>query len=114
LTGRIRSEEQLDAGDFRRNNPRFVKGNFERNLRSVAEVEEVAKEVGATPAQIALAWLLARGNDIVPIPGTKRITRLEENAGAADIKLTEAQLDALNRIPRPAGDRYADMSRVNR
>jgi aryl-alcohol dehydrogenase-like predicted oxidoreductase len=114
LTGRIRSEEQLDAGDFRRNNPRFVKGNFERNLRSVAEVEAVAKEVGATPAQIALAWLLARGNDIVPIPGTKRITRLEENASAADIKLTEVQLDALNRIPRPAGDRYADMSRVNR
>lgn len=114
LTGQIRSAEQLDESDFRRKSPRFVEGNFEKNLRIVAEMEAVAKEVGATPAQIALAWLLAQGKDIVPIPGTKRINRLEENARAADIKLTTAQHDALNKIPRPVGDRYADMTRVNR
>jgi aryl-alcohol dehydrogenase-like predicted oxidoreductase len=114
LTGQIRSAEQLDASDFRRKSPRFFESNFEKNLRIVAEVEAVAKQVGATPAQIALAWLLDQGDDIVPIPGTKRTARLEENARAADIQLTRAQLDALNRLPRPAGDRYADMTRVNR
>ena|SRR5881396_3513361 len=114
LTGQIRSTDQLDAGDSRRTNPRFVEGNFQKNLRIVAEVDAIAKEIGATPAQIALAWLLAQGDDIVPIPGTKRVTHLEENIGAAAIKLTREQLDALSRIPPPVGDRYADMTRVNR
>jgi aryl-alcohol dehydrogenase-like predicted oxidoreductase len=114
LTGQIRSAEQLDASDFRRKSPRFFESNFEKNFRIVGEVETVAKQVGATPAQIALAWLLAQGDDIVPIPGTKRTARLEENARAAGIQLTRAQLDALNRLPRPVGDRYADMTRVNR
>jgi len=114
LTGHIRSADQLDASDFRRKSPRFFESNFEKNLRIVAEVETVAKQAGATTAQIALAWLLAQGDDIVPIPGTKRTARLEENARAAGIHLTRAQLDALNRLPRPMGDRYADMTRVNR
>jgi aryl-alcohol dehydrogenase-like predicted oxidoreductase len=114
LTGQIRTAEQLDASDFRRKSPRFFESNFEKNLRIVTEMEAIAKQVGATPAQIALAWLLAQGDDIVPIPGTKRTARLEENARAAGIQLTRAQLDALNRLPRPVGDRYADMTRVNR
>jgi aryl-alcohol dehydrogenase-like predicted oxidoreductase len=77
LTGQIRSLDQLDAGDFRRNNPRFAQANLDQNLRIVAEVEAVAAEVGATAAQVALAWLLAQGDDIVPIPGTRRVARLE-------------------------------------
>jgi aryl-alcohol dehydrogenase-like predicted oxidoreductase len=77
-------------------------------------VEAVAKEVGATPAQVALAWLLAQGDDIVPIPGTKRVARLEENAAAAAIVLTADQLARLSAIQPPVGDRYADMSRIGR
>jgi aryl-alcohol dehydrogenase-like predicted oxidoreductase len=114
LTGQIRSVDQLDAGDFRRNNPRFADQNFEQNLRIVEEVEAVAKEAGATPAQVALAWLLAQGHDVVPIPGTKRVARLEENAASVDVDLTTGQLDRLGAITRPAGDRYADMTPVNR
>jgi aryl-alcohol dehydrogenase-like predicted oxidoreductase len=114
LTGQIRSMSQLGADDFRANNPRFAKGNFEQNLRIVDAVEAVAKEVGATPAQVALAWLLAQGEDIVPIPGTKRVSRLEENAAAAEVKLSADQLARLGTVQPPVGDRYADMSRIGR
>ena len=114
LTGQIRSMDQFGADDFRANNPRFTKGNFEQNLRIVDGVEEIAREVGATPAQVALAWVLAQGDDIVPIPGTKRVSRVEENAGAAAIKLADDQLARLSALQPPVGDRYADMSRVNR
>jgi aryl-alcohol dehydrogenase-like predicted oxidoreductase len=91
-----------------------VEGNFERNLRIVDQVEAVAEEVGATPAQVALAWLLAQGDDIAPIPGTKRVSRLEENAAADEVELTADQLARLAAIPQPVGDRYADMTPINR
>jgi aryl-alcohol dehydrogenase-like predicted oxidoreductase len=106
--------DQFGSDDFRANNPRFAKGNLEQNLRIVDSVEAVAKEVGATPAQVALAWLLAQGDDIVPIPGTKRVARLEENAAAVAIKLTPDQVARLSAIQAPVGDRYADMSRIGR
>jgi aryl-alcohol dehydrogenase-like predicted oxidoreductase len=114
LTGRIRSTDQFDERDFRRTNPRFVGSNFDANLRIVDEVEAVAAELDATPAQVALAWLLAQGDDIAPIPGTKRVARLEENAAADGLRLSDAQLARLAALPAPAGDRYADMSPVNR
>jgi aryl-alcohol dehydrogenase-like predicted oxidoreductase len=114
LTGQIRSVDQLSADDFRTNNPRFANGNFEQNLRAVHAVEVVATEVGATPAQVALAWLLAQGNDVVPIPGTKHVARLDENAASTGITLTAEQLELLGAIQAPVGDRYADMSRINR
>ena len=114
LTGRLRSRDQLDTNDFRTDNPRFTEGNFEHNLRIVDEVEAVAKEAGATPAQVALAWLLAQGDDIAAIPGTKRVARLEENAAADDLELTADQLARLAAIEPPVGDRYADMTTVNR
>jgi aryl-alcohol dehydrogenase-like predicted oxidoreductase len=114
LTGAIRSRDALEPGDFRRDNPRFEGENFDENLRIVEAVESVAAEVGATPAQVALAWLLARGDDIAPIPGTKRVSRLEENVGADGIALSPAQLAALDAVPSPSGDRYADMSPLNR
>ena len=112
LTGQITSVDQLDEGDFRRSNPRFEK--LDENLRIVEEVQAVADEVGATAAQVAIAWVLAQGDDIVPIPGTKRVARIEENAGAAGVELSEEQLGRLTAIRPPAGDRYADMSTVNR
>ncbi|MDX3855304.1 aldo/keto reductase [Streptomyces sp. AK02-01A] len=114
LTGRIRSTEELADGDFRRTNPRFTEGNFEQNLRIVDEVEDVARDAGATPAQVALAWLLSRGDDIAPIPGTKRVSRLEENAGADSVRLTSEQIDRLSSIAAPSGDRYEDMTPLNR
>jgi aryl-alcohol dehydrogenase-like predicted oxidoreductase len=114
LTGSIRSLDQLDADDFRRNNPRFEGENLEANIRIVEEVDAVAKEVGATPGQVALAWLLAQGNDIAPIPGTTKVKNLEDNVAADALKLTGAQLEALSAVATPTGDRYADMSGVNR
>jgi aryl-alcohol dehydrogenase-like predicted oxidoreductase len=114
LTGQIRSIDQFGRDDFRANNPRFAEGNLEQNLRIVDTVEAVAKEVGATPAQVALAWLLAQGDDIVPIPGTKRVARLEENAAAVAVGLTADQVARLSAIQPPVGDRYADMSRIGR
>jgi aryl-alcohol dehydrogenase-like predicted oxidoreductase len=114
LTGQIRSLDQFGADDFRAHNPRFAEDNFQQNLRIVDAVEAVAKEVGATPAQVALAWLLAQGDDIVPIPGTKRVARMDENAAATAIKLTAEQVARLNAIQPPLGDRYADMSRIGR
>jgi aryl-alcohol dehydrogenase-like predicted oxidoreductase len=113
LTGQIRSTDRLDAGDWRTSNPRFTGENLDLNLRIVDEVEAVAAEAEATPAQVALAWLLGQGDDIVPIPGTRRITRLEENLAAAGLVLTPAQLARLNAVPAPSGDRYEDMSPLN-
>ncbi|EIV92418.1 aldo/keto reductase [Frankia sp. QA3] len=114
LTGRIRSADQLEAGDFRGGNPRFAAEALAQNLRIVAEVEAVAGELGATPAQVALAWLLAKGDDLAPIPGTKRVSRLEENAGADALVLTPDQLARLDAIEPPVGDRYSDMTTIGR
>ena len=113
LTGQIRSVGHLDPGDDRVSMPRFAKDNMEHNLGIVAEIEAVAADVGATPAQVALAWLLAQGDDIVPIPGTKRVSRLEENAAATGLVLSLDHLARLSAIRPPAGDRYADMSPLN-
>ncbi len=112
LTGKIRSLEGLDASDYRRSSPRFTGGNLERNLKVVSEVEAVAGESGATAAQVSLAWLLSRGEDVVPIPGTKSVERLEEDMEAVDLKLTRDQLERLDSLGPAAGDRYADMTPV--
>ncbi|MEJ3405963.1 aldo/keto reductase [Rathayibacter sp. YIM 133350] len=114
LTGAIRSLDQLDDADFRRSNPRFEGENLDANLRIVETVEAVAAELEATPAQVALAWLLAQGEDIAPIPGTKRVERIEENVGADALELSADQLARLDGVPAAAGDRYADMSPLNR
>jgi aryl-alcohol dehydrogenase-like predicted oxidoreductase len=114
LTGQIRSVEQMAQDDFRRTMPRFAEEAFAQNLRIVDAVEAVAKELGATPAQVALAWLLAQGDDIAPIPGTKRVERLEENAKAADIRLSAEQRNRLGSVQRPVGARYADMTPIGR
>ena len=111
LTGRFRSPDDFAPDDWRRNNPRFRGENFSKNLELVARLERMAREKGCTPAQLALAWLLAQGMDIVPIPGSRQRARVEENAGAAEITLTQADLDALNAIaPRgvAAGSRYPE------
>ncbi|MEU7600702.1 aldo/keto reductase [Streptomyces sp. NPDC041003] len=110
LTGALTSLDQLDADDYRRTDPRFQGENLTRNLTLVERVRALADRIGCTPVQLALAWLLARGPEVAPIPGTRRITRLEENAGAADLTLTAAQLDELERsLPATAvaGERYA-------
>ncbi|GGF26801.1 aldo/keto reductase [Subtercola lobariae] len=114
LTGTIRSVDQLDESDFRRSNPRFEGENLEANIRIVEQVDAVAAEVGAKPGQVALAWLLAQGDDIAPIPGTKRVSYLEENAAADALVLSPSQLSALGAVAAAAGDRYPDMSSVNR
>ena len=110
----IRSPEQLDDNDWRTNNPRFTEGNFEKNLRIVDEVEAVASELGATPPQVALAWLLAQGDDIAPIPGTKRATRVEENTAADGIELTAEQIARLNDLTPASGERHPTESRDSR
>jgi aryl-alcohol dehydrogenase-like predicted oxidoreductase len=110
LTGRIRSAGDLQAGDWRlQTQPRFQGGNFEHNLALVASVEAVAQAKGCTPAQVALAWLLAKGPHVIPIPGSTRAERVEENAGAVRITLSPADLSALDAIaPAVAGDRYGE------
>jgi aryl-alcohol dehydrogenase-like predicted oxidoreductase len=108
LTGTIRSPQDLADDDWRKNNPRFTEGNFEKNLRIVDEVEAVASEVGATPAQIALAWLLAQGDDIAPIPGTKRVSRVEENTAADSVKLSAEQIERLNNLTPATGERHEE------
>jgi aryl-alcohol dehydrogenase-like predicted oxidoreductase len=111
LTGDLRSEadvQALDDDDFRKNSPRFTGENFGRNVRSADEVRAVADEVGATPAQVALAWLLAKGDDIVPIPGTKRVTRVEENIAADSIRLTADQLATLDQLTPAEGGHHSD------
>jgi aryl-alcohol dehydrogenase-like predicted oxidoreductase len=117
LTGRIRSPDDLDTDDFRRSLPRFQGGNFRRNQALAVALGEVATDKGVTPAQLALAWVLSRGNDVVPIPGTKRRTYLEENVEAIDVHLTRSDLERIETaLPKgaAAGNRYADMSFVNR
>ena len=114
LTGQIRTVADLQSGDFRAANPRFAEEALQQNLRIVEEVEAVAREVGGTPGQVALAWLLAQGDDVVPIPGTKRVSRLEENAAAADLQLSDEQLARLGAIQPPVGDRYPDMTPLGR
>ncbi len=114
LTGAITSTDHLDETDFRRNNPRFEGDNLAANLRIVEAVQAVATAAGGTAAQVALAWILAQGEGIAPIPGTKRIERLEENLAADDLVLTDEQLATLNAIEAPVGDRYADMTPLNR
>ena len=106
LTGAIRSTAEFDADDFRNTNPRFAAENLERNLAIVDEVEAIATEVGATPAQVAIAWLLAQGDDIAPIPGTKRVTRVEENTAADGVVLTAEQIDKLTQLPPAAGEHH--------
>ncbi|MFF7198425.1 aldo/keto reductase [Streptomyces sp. NPDC008079] len=106
LTGAIRSTDQFDADDFRANNPRFTKENFQHNLRLADEVAAVGAEIDATPAQVALAWLLAQGDDIAPIPGTRRVTRVEENSAADAVRLSAEQLDRLSSLPPAAGDTH--------
>jgi aryl-alcohol dehydrogenase-like predicted oxidoreductase len=108
LTGQLHSRLDLGDDDFRKTNPRFEGGNFEHNMHLVDEVRAIASEAGATPAQVALAWRLAQGRDIVPIPGTKRVSRLEENARADTLELTPAQLDALTHITPPAGEHHSE------
>ena len=106
LTGTLRSLDQLDDSDFRKTNPRFVGENFERNQRLVDEVEAIAAELGATPGQIALAWLLTKGDDIAPIPGTKRVTRVEENVAADGVELSPEQIDRLDKLPPASGEHH--------
>jgi len=106
LTGKIRSLDDMDDSDFRKTNPRFTAGNFEHNQRLVAEVEAIAAELGATPGQVALAWLLTKGTDIAPIPGTKHVSRVEENVGADAIELSPGQIDRLDTLPPAAGEHH--------
>ena len=116
LTGAIRSTDDFGDDDFRKNNPRFTGENFQKNLAIADEVAAVGAEIDATPAQVALAWLLAQGDDISPIPGTRRVSRLEENVAADSITLTTEQLTKLDALTPPAGDRHEEfmMSLVNR
>jgi aryl-alcohol dehydrogenase-like predicted oxidoreductase len=119
LTGRFHTFDDLPADDYRRNSPRFQGENFQKNLDLVHHIERVARAKGCTPSQLALAWLLAQGNDIVPIPGTKRRRYLEENVGALDVQLDAADLAAIDRVAPhgvAAGTRYpeAGMKSVNR
>jgi aryl-alcohol dehydrogenase-like predicted oxidoreductase len=114
LAGRFTSPDELDEDDFRRSNPRFQGENLERNMQLAERVKTIAEAKGATPAQIAIAWVLSRGDDVVPIPGTRRRTYLEQNAAASEIELTAEDLAELNELGDAAGDRYPDMSAVNR
>jgi aryl-alcohol dehydrogenase-like predicted oxidoreductase len=119
LTGAMTSPDALSADDFRREHPRFTGENLEHNLELIRQLREVAGEVGCTPVQLALAWLLHQGEDVVPIPGTKRVRYLEENAGAADVRLSEDQLRRLDELFPPGavrGERYteAGMATVER
>jgi aryl-alcohol dehydrogenase-like predicted oxidoreductase len=117
LTGQYKRFEDLPPDDFRRRNPRFRGENFQKNLDLVREVEQIAKEKGITPAQLALAWVLARGDDVVPIPGTKRVKYLEQNVAATQVQLSPAELerlDAVFPVGAAEGDRYPNMSTVYR
>src|SRR5579884_3427343 len=119
LTGKIKSPEDLEPGDWRRNNPRFQGENFQRNLDLVRRIEEIAKEKGCTPSQLALAWVLAQGEDMVPIPGSSRRSHLEENLAALEVKLSQDDFARINEVaPKgvAAGERYPEggMKVVNR
>jgi len=115
LTGQIRTVEDFPADDWRKTNPRFTGENFTRNLAIVDEVKAIGSEVGASPAQTALAWILTKGDDIAPIPGTRRITRVEENIAADAIELTASQIERLDRLTPAAGARHneANMASVD-
>jgi aryl-alcohol dehydrogenase-like predicted oxidoreductase len=116
LSGRFKSPDELDEGDFRRTGPRFTGENLKANQRLAAKVAEIAEEKAVTPAQLALAWVLAQGDDLVPIPGTKRRKYLEENAAAVDVELSDDDLARIAaELPPPAGERYdeAGMATVN-
>jgi aryl-alcohol dehydrogenase-like predicted oxidoreductase len=108
LTGAVRSTRELPDTDYRKSNPRFFDENFQHNLRCADELRDISADIGATAAQVALAWLLAKGSDIVPIPSTKRVTRLEENVGADAIELTADQLARLDRLTLPVGGHHAE------
>jgi len=114
LTGRFSGPEEFAENDFRRHNPRFQGENFERNLQLVERVRELAAEHDCTPGQVALAWVLHQGEDVVPIPGTRRRRYLEENVVATEVALNNQDLERLDAIGVAAGDRYPDMSTVNR
>ena len=116
LTGHIRSLDDLDDTDWRKTSPRFMGENFQRNLAIADEVQAIAAEVGATPAQVAIAWLLTKGDDIAPIPGTKRVARVEENIAADELELSAAQIEKLNNLTPPAGDHHneAQMQMIDR
>ena len=117
LTGEYKRFEDLPADDFRRRNPRFQGENFQRNIDLVSEVERIAATKGITAGQLALAWVMSRGDDVVPIPGTKRVRYVEQNAAAADVHLTSeelARIDAVFPVGAASGTRYPDMSTVNR
>ncbi|MFD7121874.1 aldo/keto reductase [Streptomyces sp. NPDC059922] len=116
LTGQIRSVDDFPDDDWRKTNPRFTGENFQRNLRIVDEVQTIGAEIGATPAQTALAWLLTRGDDIAPIPGTRRVSRVEENTAAGNIELSATQLDRLNNLTPASGERHneANMASIDR
>jgi aryl-alcohol dehydrogenase-like predicted oxidoreductase len=116
LSGRFSKPEDLDESDFRRKGPRFTGENLDANLKLAAKVKEIAEEAGVTPAQLAIAWVLAQGDDLVPIPGTKRRSYLEENAGAVDVELSDEQLARIDaELPQVSGERYdeAGMASVN-
>ncbi|CDO89054.1 aldo/keto reductase [Mycobacterium triplex] len=108
LTGAIRSNAELPDDDYRKTNPRFFDENFGHNLRSVDELREISADVGATAAQVALAWLLSKGSDIAPIPGTKKVARLEENVGADGVELSAEQLARLDRLTPAVGGHHAE------
>ncbi|MEU2619366.1 aldo/keto reductase [Streptomyces sp. NPDC007157] len=107
LAGRFTSPDELDENDMRRQVPRFADAHLDANLRLAAKVREIAEEKDVTPAQLAIAWVLAQGENVVPIPGTKRRTYLEQNAGAIDVELTKEDLDRIDaELPKVAGERY--------
>jgi aryl-alcohol dehydrogenase-like predicted oxidoreductase len=117
LAGRFTDPSELDEGDFRRNNPRFMGGALEQNQRLAAKVREIAQEKGIAPGQLALAWVLSRGSDVVPIPGTKRVAYLEENWGATEVPLSDDELARIDaELPAAAGERYdrSGMATLNR
>jgi aryl-alcohol dehydrogenase-like predicted oxidoreductase len=114
LTGAIQSIDDLDEDDYRRMSPRFQGENFQKNLDLVARIEELASAKGVTPAQLALAWVLAQGDDIVPIPGTKKVGRLEENVAAVDVTLSEDELaEIASALPAASGGRYPEQMMPN-
>ena len=116
LSGRFKSPDDFEEGDFRKHHPRFQGENFRKNLELVDKVKQIADEKGVLPSQLALAWVMAQGDDIVPIPGTTKVNHLEENVAAADIELTVEDLARLDEVaPKgvAAGDRYADMSSID-
>jgi len=115
LTGQIRSVDDFPDDDWRKTNPRFTGENFTRNLAIVDEVKAIGAEIGATPGQTALAWILAQGDDIAPIPGTRRVTRVEENTAADSIELTTDQLQRLDNLTPAAGHRHdeANMATID-